>query len=68
LAERGLKVGWTPQSLALHTWAVLRGAFILAKPKGGAADADANIDHVRRYIELVFNEAGRKGNEKWQRN
>jgi hypothetical protein len=35
----------------------------LAKAKGGAADAEANIDHPPRYIELAFNEAGRKGNE-----
>jgi hypothetical protein len=35
----------------------------LAKAKGGAAVAEASIDHLRRYIELVFNEAGRKGNE-----
>jgi TetR/AcrR family transcriptional regulator, transcriptional repressor for nem operon len=63
MAGRGLKVGWTPQSLVLHTQPVLRGAFILAKAKGGVAVAEASIDHLRRYIELVFNEAGRKGNE-----
>jgi TetR/AcrR family transcriptional regulator, transcriptional repressor for nem operon len=63
MAERGLKVGWMPQSLVLHRQAVLQGALILAKAKGGAAVAEASIDHLRRYIELVFNEAGREGNE-----
>jgi TetR/AcrR family transcriptional repressor of nem operon len=51
---RGLKTSWTPASLALHTQAVLQGAFILAKAKGGAAVAADSIDHLRRYIELLF--------------
>lgn len=46
--------GFTAESLALHTQAVLQGAFILAKAKGGAEIAAASIDHLRRYIELLF--------------
>jgi TetR/AcrR family transcriptional repressor of nem operon len=42
------------QTLALHTQAVLQGAFILAKAKGGPDVAAASIDHLRRYIELLF--------------
>ena len=45
---------WTAGSLALHIQAVLQGAFILAKAKGNAAVVEANIDHLRRYIELLF--------------
>jgi TetR/AcrR family transcriptional repressor of nem operon len=45
---------WSAESLALHTQAVLQGAFILAKATGGAAIAAASIDHLRRYIELLF--------------
>jgi TetR/AcrR family transcriptional repressor of nem operon len=45
---------WTPASLALHTQAVLQGAFILAKAKGGSQVAADSIDHLRRYIELLF--------------
>ena len=45
---------WTAASLALHTQAVLQGAFILAKAKGNAAVVEASIDHLRRYIELLF--------------
>lgn len=45
---------WTAESLSLHTQAVLQGAFILAKAKGSAAVVEASIDHLRRYIELLF--------------
>jgi len=45
---------WTAESLALHTQAVLQGAFILAKAKGSAAVVEASVDHLRRYIELLF--------------
>ncbi|MFN0193949.1 MAG: TetR/AcrR family transcriptional regulator [Aestuariivirga sp.] len=51
---RGIKANWTPASLALHTQAVLQGAFILAKAKGGPEIAADSIDHLRRYIELLF--------------
>lgn len=50
-----VKGDWTPQSLALHTQAVLQGAFILAKAKGDAAIARDSADHLRRYVELLFN-------------
>jgi TetR/AcrR family transcriptional repressor of nem operon len=53
MAERGVR-GFSAASLALHTQAVLQGAFILAKAKGGPAIAAASIDHLRRYIELLF--------------
>lgn len=57
----GIRADWTAQSLALHTQAVLQGAFILAKAKGGAKIAASSIDHLRRYIELLFQPATRKG-------
>ena len=46
---------WTPASLALHTQAVIQGAFILAKAKQGPEIAAESIDHLRRYVELLFN-------------
>ncbi len=46
---------WTAESLALHTQAVLQGAFILAKAKGGPEIAAQSVDHLRRYVELLFN-------------
>jgi len=45
---------WTATSLALHTQAVLQGAFVIAKATGDTQLAAANIDHLRRYIELLF--------------
>ena len=50
----GIRAKWTAESLALHTQAVLQGAFILAKAKNGAEIAVSSVDHLRRYIELLF--------------
>ena len=49
-----IRARWTAASLALHTQAVLQGAFILAKATGDADVASASIGHLRRYIELLF--------------
>ena len=46
--------GTTPASLALHTQAVLQGAFILAKAKGDAEIARESAAHLKRYFELLF--------------
>lgn len=54
MAERGMTPDWDARSLALHTQAVLQGAFILAKAGGGAALAGESVDHLRRYIEMLF--------------
>ena len=61
MQQRGLRAQWTAKSLALHTQAVLQGAFILAKAKDDAKIAAASIDHLRRYIECLFNPASQKG-------
>ena len=45
---------WSAQSLALHTQAVLQGAFVLAKAQGGPEVARACVAHLRRYIEFLF--------------
>lgn len=63
MKRRGLHAHWTARSLALHTQAVLQGAFILAKAKGNAAVAAESVDHLRRYIELLFKPAKHKGKE-----
>jgi TetR/AcrR family transcriptional repressor of nem operon len=61
MQQRGLRGEWTAKSLALHTQAVLQGAFILAKAKDDAKIAAASIDHLRRYIELLFTTTKQKG-------
>jgi TetR/AcrR family transcriptional repressor of nem operon len=53
-----VKADWTAESLALHTQAVLQGAFILAKAKHTAAAAAESVDHLRRYLELLFESRG----------
>jgi TetR/AcrR family transcriptional repressor of nem operon len=58
-----VRTDWTARSLALHTQAVLQGAFILAKAKGSAEVAAASVDHLRRYVELLFRPATREGKE-----
>lgn len=55
----GVAADFTPRSLALHTQAVLQGAFILAKARSEPAVAIESIDHLRRYIALLF--SPRKG-------
>ncbi len=55
MAQRGV-TGFDPASLALHTQAVLQGAFILAKATDDPAVARESIAHLRRYIALLFQE------------
>ena len=50
--------GTTARSLALHTQAVLQGAFILAKAEGGPAVAADTVAHLKCYFDLLFNEFG----------
>lgn len=47
---------WTPESLALHTQAVIQGAFILAKSDRNPAIAAESITHLRRYLEFLFHQ------------
>jgi TetR/AcrR family transcriptional repressor of nem operon len=63
-----IRAPWTAESLALHMQAVLQGAFILAKAKSNARVVAASIDHLRRYVELLFGrgkkQVSRKAKEK----
>jgi TetR/AcrR family transcriptional repressor of nem operon len=54
IARAGLGDRMSAESLALHTQAVLQGAFILAKAKGSATVAADSIEHLKRYIVLLF--------------
>lgn len=59
MRRHGIAGGWTAESLALHMQGVIQGAFILAKARGSAAAAAQSLDHLRRYLELLF--GGRAG-------
>jgi TetR/AcrR family transcriptional regulator, transcriptional repressor for nem operon len=61
MSRYGVKGDWTARSLALYTQAVMQGAFILAKAKGGPAVAADCIDHLHRYLELLFAQSKSQG-------
>ncbi|MEZ5896653.1 MAG: TetR/AcrR family transcriptional regulator [Parvularculaceae bacterium] len=52
--------GTTPESLALYMQASIQGAFILAKAANDAGAAINVIDHLRRYIEILFTNEQKK--------
>ncbi len=52
--ESGRAFDFNAESLALHTQAVLQGGFIIAKSAGDPHHAEDAIDHLRRYVELLF--------------
>ena len=52
--EQGVTLPMSAESLALHTQTVIQGAFVLAKAGNDVAIAADSIDHLRRYIELLF--------------
>jgi TetR/AcrR family transcriptional repressor of nem operon len=47
---------WSSESLALFTQAAIQGAFVLAKAKHGPEVADECLAHLRRYLELLFDQ------------
>lgn len=61
MKTRRIKADWTPASLARHTQAVLQGAFILAKAMGNRAVALESVDHLKRYLTLLFSQPRPKG-------
>ncbi|ATB46217.1 TetR/AcrR family transcriptional regulator [Corallococcus macrosporus] len=54
MTERRIAGGWTARSLARHTQAVIQGAFVLAKAGNDPALAHESLDHLDRYIRLLF--------------
>jgi TetR/AcrR family transcriptional regulator, transcriptional repressor for nem operon len=55
---------WSPESLGLFTQAVLQGAFVLAKARNGPDVAAESVEHLRRYVELLFADSkNRNGGE-----
>jgi TetR/AcrR family transcriptional regulator, transcriptional repressor for nem operon len=48
------EAGWNAESLALYTQAVIQGAFILGKATGSPEVVIDCLDHLTRYLELLF--------------
>lgn len=58
---RGVTPPHGPEGLAAFTQAAIQGGFILAKAKNDPGLAVQTLDHLRRYIELLFDPAKGKG-------
>jgi TetR/AcrR family transcriptional repressor of nem operon len=52
----GIQGDWSAESLALMTQVAIQGAFILAKAKQSISVAADSLDHLHRYIELLFHQ------------
>jgi len=61
MAASDRRFGFSAESLARHTQAVLQGAFVLAKATGGPEVAIDSLDHLRRYLELLLVPARQPG-------
>lgn len=61
MRARRIEADWSPASLAAHTQAVLQGAFILAKATGDRNVAIESVDHLRRYLTLLFSRSTPEG-------
>lgn len=46
---------WSPKSVALHTQAVIQGAFILVKASGDVKVAEDSLMHLKSYIQMLHN-------------
>lgn len=62
MQARGI-TGFSPESLAAHTQAVLQGAFILAKAADDPFVAIDSVDHLQRYLTLLFQPSKGEQNE-----
>jgi TetR/AcrR family transcriptional repressor of nem operon len=52
--------GVDPASLAVHIQAVIQGAFIMAKARQDRQAASEAIEHLIRYVELLFSRSTRR--------
>lgn len=50
----GISADWTVESLAYYTQSVIQGAFILAKAQQSSQVAADCLDHLHRYLKLLF--------------
>lgn len=55
MAQYGVTGAWSAASLARHTQTVIQGAFVLAKAGNDPELAREGLDHLSRYIRLLFN-------------
>lgn len=51
---------WSSSTLALHIQGAIQGAFILAKASGNVQDAVDSVEHLERYVRLLFSSRASK--------
>ena len=52
--------GLRPQALAVHIQAALQGAFVMAKARQDRRAALDSLDHLGRYLEMLFSPSTRR--------
>jgi TetR/AcrR family transcriptional repressor of nem operon len=62
MEQCGVAAEWSAASLALYTQSVIQGAFVLAKARHGREVAGDCLDHLRRYLQLLFDRS--RGHER----
>ncbi len=60
MRDHGIRATWTPESLAMYMMAVIQGGLILAKAQGNSEVAVESLDHLRRYVELLFDQGSKR--------
>jgi len=60
IEKYGIKAEWSAKSLAVYMTTVVQGSFIVAKAQYSPAVAVESMEHLRRYIEMIFGRPGRK--------
>ncbi|HEU5073085.1 MAG TPA: TetR/AcrR family transcriptional regulator [Polyangiaceae bacterium] len=54
MRAHAIEGNWTAESLARHTQTVIQGSFVMAKATGDPETAREALDHLARYVELLF--------------
>jgi TetR/AcrR family transcriptional regulator, transcriptional repressor for nem operon len=54
IRKYGVHGDWTAESLALMTQVAIQGAFVLAKARQNITVAADSLDHLHRYVEMLF--------------
>lgn len=54
MQAHAIESDWTAESLARHTQTVIQGSFVMAKATGDPETAREALDHLARYVELLF--------------
>lgn len=55
MQDADLETDWTAFGLATHIQAVIQGAFVVAKAANDPSVAQESLEHLKRYLKLLFN-------------